>query len=138
MPATVTHVVDASAVIAYFKGEEGHERVASLLQDERNVLVIHAVTLCEVYYNYLKYDGPVQANDAWDRASKLLRIVENIAEGFVKRVGRWKVQTTPNLGLGDSFLAACAEEHAAILVTADRKDFGPIQQAGLIQIEFIR
>ena len=57
-------------------------------------------------------------------------------EDFVKRVGRWKVQA--NLGLGDSFLAASAEEYAAILLTADHSHFDPIQPLGLIQIEFIR
>lgn len=132
----ITHLVDASALIAYFKGEAGHERIAQLLADERNNLAIHAVNLCEVYYNYLRSDGLVQANEAWDRASKLLGVLETIGENFVKRVGRWKVQN--NLGLGDSFLAASAEEHAAILITADRAHFDPIQQAGLIQIEFIR
>jgi predicted nucleic acid-binding protein len=129
-------VVDASALICFFKGEAGHERVASLLEDERNIPAIHVVTLCEVYYNYLKSDGLAEANQAWDRASKLLRMVDDIAEDFLKRVGRWKVQA--KLSLGDSFLAACAEQHAAVLVTADRNDFEPIQRSGLIQIEFIR
>jgi predicted nucleic acid-binding protein len=129
-------VVDASALACFFKGEEGHERVAGLLEDERNIPAIHAVTLCEVYYNYLKSDGLVEANQAWDRASKLLRVLDDIAEDFLKRVGRWKVQA--KLGLGDSFLAACAEEHHAIMVTADHNDFDTIQQSGLIQIEFLR
>jgi predicted nucleic acid-binding protein len=48
------------------------------------------------------------------------------------------MEVKPGLGLGDSFVAACAEEHAAILVTADHTDFDPVQQAGLIRVEFIR
>jgi predicted nucleic acid-binding protein len=134
--AAITHIVDASALIAYLKGEPGHERLPNLLLDERNSLAIHAVNLCEVYYGYLRSDGLVQANEAWDRASKLFGILATMNEDFVKRVGRWKVQA--NLGLGDSFLAASAEEHAAILLTADHTDFDRIQQAGLLQIEFIR
>lgn len=136
MPAAITHVVDASALIAYFKGEPGHERVAALLMDERNNVAIHAVNLCEVYYGYLRSDGLARANEAWEKANKLLGVLETMSEGFVKRAGRWKVQG--NLPLGDSFLAAAAEEHAAVLVTADHADFDPIQQAGLIQIDFIR
>ena len=136
MPAAITHVVDASALVAYFKGEQGHDHVAALLMDERNNLVIHAVTLCEVYYGYLRSDGLEKANEAGERAVKLLGVLENVSEGCEKRVARWKVK--PGLGLGDSFLAASAEEHAAILVTADHGDFDPVQQAGLIRIEFIR
>ncbi len=135
MPAAITHIVDASALIAYFKGEQGHERVASLLMDERNNLAIHTVNLCEVYYGYLRSDGLEKANEAWERATKLLGVLETIDGGFIKRVARWKVN--PGLGLGDSFVAACAEEHAAILVTAD-PDFEPVQQAGLVRVEFIR
>jgi len=96
--------------------------------------------LCEVYYGYLKSDGLEKANEAWERATELLGVLENVSEGFVKRVARWKVNPglPRGLGLGDSFVAATAEEHAAILVTADHGDFDPVQQAGLIRIEFIR
>lgn len=136
MPAAITHIFDASALIAYFKEEQGHERVTALLEDERNRLAIHAINLCEVYYGYLRVDGLERANEAWERATKLLGVLETIGEGFMKRVGRWKVNL--GLGLGDSFVAACAEEHAAILVTADHTDFDPVQQAGLVRVEFIR
>ena len=141
MPTAITHVVDASALVAYFKGDQGHDHVAALLMDERNNLAIHAVNLCEVYYGYLRSDGLEKANEAWERAVKLLGVLEILSEDFVKRVGRWKVKPglgLSGLGLGDSFLAASAEEHAAILVTADHGDFDPVQQAGLIRIEFIR
>ncbi len=132
----ITHVLDASALVAFFKGEPGHDRVAALLTDERNNVVIHAVNLCEVYYGYLRSDGLQTANEAWDRANNLLGVLETLNADFVKRVARWKVRN--NLGLGDSFLAASAEEHAAVLVTADHGDFDPVQGTGLIQIEFIR
>lgn len=136
MPAAITHIFDASALIAYFKAEQGHDRVAALLVDERYGLAIHAVNLCEIYYGYLRSDSLQKANEAWERATRLLGVLETIDEGFMKRVGRWKAKA--GLGLGDSFAAACAEEHAAILVTADHTDFDPVQQAGLIRVEFIR
>jgi predicted nucleic acid-binding protein len=136
VPPAITHVVDASALIAYFKGEQGHEHVANLLVDERNNLAIHIVNLCEVHYGYLRSDGLQRANEAWDRATKLVGLLKTIDEDFMRRVARWKVDL--GLGLGDSFLAACAEENAAILVTADHRDFDRVQQAGLIRVEFIR
>jgi predicted nucleic acid-binding protein len=136
VPPSITHVVDASALIAYFKGEQGHECVANLLVDERNKLAIHIVNLCEVHYGYLRSDGLQKANEAWERATQLLGLLKTIDEDFIRRVARWKVDS--GLGLGDSFLAACAEENAAILVTADHRDFDRVQQTGLIRVEFIR
>lgn len=136
MPPSITHVVDASALIAYFKGEQGHERVAALLTDERYNLAIHIINLCEVHYGYLRSDGLQKANEAWERATKLFGLLKTTDEDFIKRVARWKVNA--GLGLGDSFLAACAEENAAILVTADHGDFDRVQQTGLIRVEFIR
>ena len=136
MPPRFTHVLDASALIAFFKGEPGHESVAALLKDERHNLGMHIVNLCEVYYEYLRVDELQKANESWERVTQLVGVLITADEGFIKRVGRWKVDM--GLGLGDSFLAACAEENAAILVTADRGDFERVQQAGLIQVEFIR
>jgi PIN domain nuclease of toxin-antitoxin system len=65
MASQPTHIVDASALIAYFKQEAGHENFSSLLADEQNVLAIHATNLCEVYYGYLRADGLEKAEDAW-------------------------------------------------------------------------
>lgn len=88
MPA-VTHVVDACALIAYFKGEAGRERFAELLADEENVLAIHIVNLCEVYYDYYRSDGPDKAEEAWSKAVSFLQVIEKADESFMKRVGRW-------------------------------------------------
>ncbi len=65
MAAKPTHILDANALIAYFKGENGHELVTKLLRDEENSLAIHVVNLCEVYYGYFRAVGHVQADIAW-------------------------------------------------------------------------
>lgn len=64
MAAKPTHILDANALIAYFKGENGQDRIADLLRDEQNILAIHAVNLCEVYYGYYRADGQEQADTA--------------------------------------------------------------------------
>lgn len=136
MAAKPTHIVDASALIAYFKQEAGHENFSSLLADEQNILTIHATNLCEVYYGYLRSDGPNQAEEAWQKATAILGVIERLDAQFIKRVGRWKVDH--NLGLGDAFAAATAEENACPLVTTDRNDFGAIEAAGALQIVWLR
>ena len=134
--AKLTHIVDASALIAYFKEEQGHETFAALLADEENVLAIHATNLCEVYYGYLRSDGADRAEEAWQRATEILGVIETLDPQFMKRIGRWKVDY--NLGLGDAFAAATAEENACPLVTTDRNDFGAIEVAGALQIVWLR
>lgn len=57
----ITHVIDASALIAYSKGEAGHERFVELLADEENILAIHIVNPGEVYYNYYRSERGLAA-----------------------------------------------------------------------------
>ena len=136
MASKPTHIADASALIAYFKQEAGHENFSSLLADEQNILAIHATNLCEVYYGYLRSDGPDKAEDAWQKATAILGVIEKLDAQFIKRVGRWKVDH--NLGLADAFAAATAEENACALVTTDRNDFAAIEAAGALRIVWLR
>lgn len=144
MAAKPTHTLDANALIAYFKGENGHELVTKLLRDEENSLAIHVVNLCEVYYGYYRADGQVQAGIAWDRALEISGLLTNISENFIKRVGRWKARQwnregqTYYLSIADAFAAATAEEWACPLVTGDRNDFSSIEEEGVIQILWLR
>ena len=107
-----------------------------MLADEQNILAIHATNLCEVYYNYLRSDGLDRAEEAWQKATAILGVIEKLDAQFIKRVGHWKVDY--NLPLGDAFAAAAAEESACALVTADRNDFTAIEAAGVLQIVWLR
>jgi predicted nucleic acid-binding protein len=134
--SSITHVIDASALIAYLKGGQGHERFAELLADDENILAIHIVNLCEVYYNYYCSDGPDKAEEAWAKAISFLRVLEKADESFMKRVGRWKA--TQSIPLADAFAAATAENDAVPLVTTDHTHFDQIEQAGLLQFTWLR
>ncbi len=139
--STTTHVVDACALIAYFKGGAGHERFTELLAEEENVLAIHIVNLCEVYYDYYRSDGPDKAEEAWAKAVSFLRVIEKADESFMKRVGRWIATqriATGEFSLGDAFAAATAENDGVPLVTIDHTNFDPIDENGMLQIEWLR
>lgn len=131
-----THIIDASAVIAYLKEEAGHEKFAELLANEANVLQIHATNLCEVYYGYLRSDGMERAEEAWQRATQILGVIETLDAQFIKRIARWKVEHS--LGIADAFAAATAEENGCPLVTTDRNDFSAIETAAALQIIWLR
>jgi PIN domain len=61
----MTLVLDACAIIAYLRDEEGAEVVeAALISD--NDCVVHAVNLCEVYYDCVRRDGAARADTLLD------------------------------------------------------------------------
>ena len=132
----ITHVIDTSALIAYFKQEEGNQGFADLLTCEDNVLAMHIINLGEVYYVYYRADGQDRAEDVWSKAKAFLRIDNTIDEEFMKRVGRWK--GTNSMSYADAFAAALAENNAVPLVTTDHGDFDAIAAAGLLLIEWLR
>jgi len=141
MPARPTHVADACAVIAYVKGEPGHENFTAILRDERSTVVIHKVNFCEVYYDFLRSDGAEVAERAHRAMTAVMSIVDPPGDEFLKRTARWKVGHTCAghvLGIADAFAAATAEEYACPLITLDHGDFDPVDDAGLLQIVWLR
>jgi len=50
-------VLDASALIALFRGEPGGDLVPPLVDDPANRCFVHAVNLCEVYYGFRREAG---------------------------------------------------------------------------------
>lgn len=136
MPLRPTHVLDASAIVEYLKGEQGAEVFAAILGEEQNVFAMHAVNLCEIYYNYLRDDGLEVAEDAWRKTTSIASIIERVDEAFIKRVARWK--GIEGLGLGDAFAAATAEEFGVPLISTDHGDFDAIEAKGLVKLVWLR
>jgi PIN domain nuclease of toxin-antitoxin system len=132
-----THIVDASALIAYLKQESGSQVFADLLAVAENTLAIHSVNLCEVYYTFLRVGEPESAENAWKIVESILSVIEKTDEQFMKRVGRWKAKYA-TFPLGDAFAAATAEEFACPLVTADHHDFDQAEKDGSLKIVWVR
>lgn len=130
-------VLDSSAVIAYLRGEPGKERVAVALLDENNSCRMHAVNLCEVFYDTLRTSGESVANSVWtDLASIGVQSVTEMDEDFLKEVGRIKVKH--KISLADCFTLALNRRCQAEMLTADHHEFDPIVAAGESGIVFIR
>ena len=60
------YVLDASAAMAYLRGEPGANRVESLLVRPSSDVAMHAVNLLEVYCKLASYGGESAANEALD------------------------------------------------------------------------
>ena len=57
-------VLDASAVIAFLRGELGADLVEKHFGSETHNLYMHALNLCEVYYDFLRAAGQGSADSA--------------------------------------------------------------------------
>ena len=59
----MTYVLDACALIAWLRDEAGADQVEALLLDNGATVMIHAVNLCEVYYDCLRSVGESRAEE---------------------------------------------------------------------------
>jgi PIN domain nuclease of toxin-antitoxin system len=143
--AVVTlYAMDGCALLAFLRGEPGDTVVAGLLADQDNVCRIHAINLCEVYYDTLrvaaKLDPATSQSQAQGDVAKVIaagvELREDIDEAFWQMVGQFKV-SPGKISLADCFALALAIRTGATLVTSDH-EFDRIVPLGLCPILFIR
>ena len=130
-------VIDACALIAYLRDEPGAEEVQNVLASPHTCYV-HALNLCEVYYDFWR----ASSRDAAELAIAdllFLGIVErhDMDSEFWREAGRIKA-IYRRVSLADCCALALANRMGASLVTADRHEFEPLLAAGVCRIEFIR
>src|SRR5688572_13529799 len=123
-----TAVLDAHALLAFFRGENGGVPVKDLLYKAATAdrpLHMTEVNYAEVKYMLLKKDGAA----AWEQAEDVLkslplefhpatRALADIAADFTARF---------KISLADAFAAALAKEKKAELVTGDA-EFKPLER----------
>ena len=134
----IIYIMDACAIIALLTGETGNNLVARLLAAPGNLCLIHAVNLCEVYYDAVRRTDIVTARQ--DIAALLaggLVLRTDLDTAFWQSVGELK--TNPGkLSLADCFALALAQQENGTLVTSDHHEFDPIVPLNLCSILFIR
>ncbi|HCE68596.1 MAG: hypothetical protein A2X82_01195 [Geobacteraceae bacterium GWC2_55_20] len=133
------YVLDACAIISLIKNEDGALIVRQALEAENNVCFVHAVNLCEVFYDCLRCHGN-------DSAEKLLANL--IEAGLILRdemdLDFWKaaghLKARGRISLADCFAVSLAEREDAVLLTSDRHEFEPLLAVpGFpVQVQFIR
>lgn len=130
-------VLDANALIAYLHQEEGDILVKDLLFHPNHVCFVHAVNLCEVFYETRRLGGEqkAQATMLELRETGLL-VREDMDDDFWQEAGRIKAELR-RISLADCFCAALAARIDGEVVTAD-KEFRPLAEQGGYKINFIR
>lgn len=130
-------VMDACALIAYLKQEPGGSEVERLLDDPDRECYVHAVNLCEVYYQIMRSSDEKTAQLSLDliRAAGLI-ILEDMDEVFWKAVAQIKARG--KISLADCFCLCLAIRLGGRVVTSDHGEFDPLVPLELCPILFIR
>jgi PIN domain nuclease of toxin-antitoxin system len=130
-------VLDASALVAYVTREPGAVVVEALLDDPDTVCYVHAINLCEVYYQSIRTsDEP----PAWVVVESILAagviVREDMDESLWKIIGQNKARG--KISLADCFCLSLAIHIGGRVVTSDHGEFDPLVPLGLCPILFIR
>jgi len=129
--------LDSSALIAFLKDEPGAEVVERLLLDSANTCYVHAINLCEVFYDFLRRGGEQTAQAVLsDLAASRIVVSEEMDSELWQEAGRNKAHM--RLPLGDCFLLAMTSRIGGQAVTADRGDLEPVEADVKYPIRFIR
>lgn len=134
------YVIDACALIALINQEPGYDIVLNLLKKaetgEINVKM-HAVNLCEVYYDCLRVKNSKTA-DALLKTVEImpLEIISLIENRLLKEVGA--IKATQKVSLADAFAIGLSVISKAQLVTSDHHELEPLERNGIIQVLWIR
>jgi PIN domain nuclease of toxin-antitoxin system len=131
------YVLDACTLIAFLRGEAGSDVIEAILLDEENTCLVHAVNLCEVYYDFLRGSDEKTAQEA-------IKDIGNI--GVITRedmdISLWqeagKVKARGKVSLADCFAIALANREQVEVVTSDHNEFEPIANGGICKVKFFR
>jgi len=131
------YILDASAIIAFFRDESGADIVYYYLNNEESY--VHRINLCEVAYFLFRngIDKEKVKQTIQELETSLSGVYEDFDEGICLLASEVKYRC--KVSIADAILTATAKKHGCIIVTADRMDFQKISQAGFYKdIYFIR
>lgn len=130
-------VIDSSALLAYFRDEEGSEEVENVLREPGKINLAHASNLCEVYYDLLHFFGEETAEAALVAIASFGVIErDDLDRDFWKKAGRHKA-AMHRISLADCYCLTLAQREDALIITTDH-DFYAVAEQGLCHVRFIR
>lgn len=132
------YILDACAIIAYLRGEPGADAVSAVLVDSTHECVVHALNLCEVYYDFYRASGETAARDAMrDIFSLGVQLRNDLSIEFWQTAGALKAKVR-RVSLADCFAVTLAQTVGGTVLTSDHHEFDPLAAQGICSFAFIR
>jgi predicted nucleic acid-binding protein len=134
------YVLDACALIAAIKQEEGAVIVAELYEEAvmgKAKLIVNKVNLLEVYYGFRREHGSEYANKILESVINSIVGISDISIEVLIEAGRIKSEYR-RISLADSIVLAETSNRAGYLVTADHHEMDALDKAGLVNFLWIR
>lgn len=133
----MVYILDACAMIAYLRGENGADVVEDMLIENNKTCIAHTVNLCEVFYHFIKAENEEIAENAISDLEDIGIIFrEDMDTKFWKEAGKYKANN--KVSLADSIAMALTQREKAILVTSDHHEFDAIVKEEICDVRFIR
>ena len=129
----MNYLLETSAILAHFQGEEGADKVVSILSDPEARLFLCVVSLVELPRKFKEIGMPGKEIEATLSAyQSMFKVIAVDLE--VSTQARWVAEATPErLPLIDSLIAGAAKSASARLVHRD-KHMSAIPESVLDQI----
>lgn len=134
----MNYTLDACSLIAFFRHEVGGDVIRDILLDSRSNVAIHAINMCEVYYDLDREEGIRAANRSIEVALDVgIDIREDMDPALWKTAGLIKSRVK-RISIADTFAIALANRLDATLVTTDHSEFDNVAKLDLCKILFVR
>ena len=114
----MTHLLDTSAVLAYYFEEDGADRVQTLLADTKNPPSICCITELEFWARLKALGAEAHFGSDWSELSNLLTTY-SLDFQIVARAVEIRCACRDRLPTVDSLIAATASFHNMVLVHRD-------------------
>ena len=134
------YILDACALIAYFKKEAGFEAMLRFFDqagDGEISLSMHKLNLLEVYYGFYRDDGKENAENVLsDSLSLPITFIDDLGPPLFREAGRLKA--TYDISFADSIALSLASVRGESLITADHHEFDALEHKETIRFSWIR
>ncbi len=134
------YVLDSRALIAFFRNEEGADKVdkiltsAALLECE---IIMHNVSVAEFYYDSIYFSSKEDADLLMEKLLSFpIDFIQAVEIDLIKQVGYFK--TTYKVSFADCFVLGTARLYKSTIVTSDHHEFNVIEGRGDALFEWIR
>jgi ribonuclease VapC len=115
-------VLDSYALLAFFRKEEGGEKVEQLLNEavaDKHELHMTCINAGEVYYMAYRKDGADKANLVWKALQQFPIHIIEVDMAFTLKAAGLKAKF--RLSYADAFAGALTISKKATLITGDRE-----------------